>query len=214
MMTNNVSIRRASLLNLNEMVRLHIIAFPEYYLTHLGSRCVLGTYEQYFKSDCLLPIVAVERDTIVGFIAGSLPGGRIDADFWRKNFSAVTFAMIRGLLRCDRVIWGGLMDRVMRIPRAVKKRFGRDTRDDMRKLEEGKNGTGWLVSIAVDPDSRGRGVAKKMLNTFETLERSGGAKRIRLCAYKTNARALSFYEKNGFKIVGEKKLLYTLEKMI
>ena len=206
-----VKIRKASHDDLESIVDMHLIAFPEYYLTRLGRRVVWGTYDQYFKSDLLFPLVATMDGKPVGFIAGTFPGGNMDSDFWQNTFYAVVWGLLCGLLRCDKVIWGGILDRVKRIPRALRVKF-KSGGVRQSSPSASKPIGGWLVSIAVLPEARGKGVAKAMLNFFEQQEIKHGAKRIRLCAYKNNARALAFYEKSGFKRICEDKLLYTLEK--
>lgn len=56
-----------------------------------------------------------------------------------------------------------------------------------------------LVSVAINPASRGKGAASSLLrNTLRRL-RSRGASRLSLMVKVTNEGARRFYEKNGFR---------------
>ena len=56
-----------------------------------------------------------------------------------------------------------------------------------------------LVSIAVDPKSRGKGIASALLESTLRRVRRRGAARIGLTVRLTNRPARAFYEKYGFR---------------
>ena len=211
-----IKVRIATHDELDALVDMHLKCFPGYYLTHLGRGIVRETYDQYFKSNLLVPIVAMSEGRVIGFISGTYPGGSIEVDFWQKNFYRVVWRMILGLMRLDGVIWRGLLNRLGRIPKAVKRKFVKqsDEANSVGMSLRDEENVGWLVSIAVLPEARGCGVAQKMMDCFVSLEVLRGVKHIRLCVYKNNVRATAFYEKAGFSRVKESKLLYTYQKII
>lgn len=49
------------------------------------------------------------------------------------------------------------------------------------------------------------GLGRRLLETAQTYARSAGAERLLLGVYEHNARALSFYRKTGFEIVGARR---------
>lgn len=59
-------------------------------------------------------------------------------------------------------------------------------------------GSGWLDQICVDPEHFGRNVAKELLNDAKSHAPRG----VDLDVIEMNARAIRFYLKEGFKIVG------------
>lgn len=69
---------------------------------------------------------------------------------------------------------------------------------------KGVAGSPYIKSIAVYPEFRGKGVGATLLSFAEELFRSR-SKYIFLCVSSFNLRAQKFYEKNGYKVVGELK---------
>ena len=57
----------------------------------------------------------------------------------------------------------------------------------------------FLSSFAIDPEWRGTNEASNLLSTVERFVRSQGCLHLRLEANEANGRALSFYEKLGYK---------------
>ena len=58
-----------------------------------------------------------------------------------------------------------------------------------------------LTYIGVSSTERGRGVGKKLLNSFIEASRSKGYRSVVLSVEKENLPAISLYEKEGFKVV-------------
>lgn len=66
----------------------------------------------------------------------------------------------------------------------------------------GVAGSPYLKSIAVWPEFRDRGIGTELLSFAENLFR-GISKHFFLCVSSFNKRAQEFYEKNGYKVIGE-----------
>lgn len=64
--------------------------------------------------------------------------------------------------------------------------------------------TGHIVSIAVDPAHRGKGIGKKLVKTLLEKFKENGMKKARLEVRISNAAAINLYKKLGFNI--EKRL--------
>ena len=64
-----------------------------------------------------------------------------------------------------------------------------------------------LLLLAVEPDCRGRGLGRKLLNLFEAEARARGARRLLLEMRRGNP-AGQLYETVGFKVVGDRKNYY------
>ena len=61
---------------------------------------------------------------------------------------------------------------------------------------------GWIVSLAVVPDYRGRGFAKGLLRALEKHARENGASKLALEVGVVNVPALNLYLHDGFRLVG------------
>jgi len=64
-----------------------------------------------------------------------------------------------------------------------------------------RDGTGHVVSICVDPDYRGRGIGKALMNEILKKLRESGVCRVRLEVRVSNEVARRLYERLGFKVV-------------
>jgi ribosomal protein S18 acetylase RimI-like enzyme len=71
-----------------------------------------------------------------------------------------------------------------------------------------------LLSIAVDPEDRGSGVARLASEHFEAQVRSAGFDRVGLSVHADNERAISFYRKNGWNEIYRSEAGLWFEKVI
>ena len=74
---------------------------------------------------------------------------------------------------------------------------------------------GWLITdqlhitnLAVDPQDRGNGLAKKLLDELVRLSRKEGINKATLEVRVSNDAAINLYRKNGFAIVGRRPKYY------
>ena len=70
------------------------------------------------------------------------------------------------------------------------------------------DGSGHIISLAVHPAYRGRGIGRKLLLTLEGIMRNNGIHRIKLEVSVNNRPALSLYKSIGYKVVGLKRNYY------
>ncbi len=61
---------------------------------------------------------------------------------------------------------------------------------------------GHIITLAVDSRFRGRGIGSELLKRFLNFLKEKGAKSVYLEVSVRNRRAIRFYEKHGFKIIG------------
>ena len=60
--------------------------------------------------------------------------------------------------------------------------------------------TCWLGNVIVAPEERGKGAARYLIETMESIAKHKlNARRIRLVCHNTNTRGLLFYSKMGYK---------------
>jgi ribosomal-protein-alanine N-acetyltransferase len=65
-----------------------------------------------------------------------------------------------------------------------------------------------ILTLGVDPDRRRQGVARALLADLFARARSEGARRLVLEVAADNAAALSLYESQGFRPIGERRNYY------
>ena len=69
-----------------------------------------------------------------------------------------------------------------------------------------------IANVAVLPQFRGRGIAKKLIEHAESHAKEKGVKKLMLEVRASNIPAISLYEKLGFSVVGIRKNYYTQPK--
>ncbi len=58
---------------------------------------------------------------------------------------------------------------------------------------------GWLYYVAADPESRGAGIGRQMVQAAEDWLRQRGVVKVQLLVRETNTQVVSFYEHLGFE---------------
>lgn len=59
---------------------------------------------------------------------------------------------------------------------------------------------GWLYYLASDPQTRGSGVGRQMVEAAEEWLRARGVRKVQLMVRETNTGVVSFYEHLGFEV--------------
>ncbi len=70
------------------------------------------------------------------------------------------------------------------------------------------DGTGHVMSLAVHPQFRGKGVGSMLLKTIEEAFKSDGVRRVYLEVAPSNKEALNLYRKFNYKMYGMKTRYY------
>ena len=74
--------------------------------------------------------------------------------------------------------------------------------------------SGYIHTIVVLKENRGKGIAKDLLLQVEGILIKGGRKFINLSVEKGNEKALDFYLKFGYKLIKTDQLEYSLRKKL
>jgi len=69
-----------------------------------------------------------------------------------------------------------------------------------------------IVRFYVDRPWHGRGIAQSLMAAVRDLARSRGSDHLWLGVWERNARAIAFYEKNGFLTVGDQPFMLGLDR--
>ena len=61
----------------------------------------------------------------------------------------------------------------------------------------------WVGTVYVSPERRGSGDADRLMEAVTAVARDAGHLQLELYVLSTNARAVRFYERHGFRVTGE-----------
>ncbi|MCD6428883.1 MAG: ribosomal protein S18-alanine N-acetyltransferase [Desulfurococcales archaeon] len=70
------------------------------------------------------------------------------------------------------------------------------------------DGSGHVISLAVHPSYRGRGVGRRLLLALEKVMKENGIHRVKLEVSVNNRSALALYKSVGYKVVGLRRNYY------
>jgi ribosomal protein S18 acetylase RimI-like enzyme len=183
--------------NVNAVVDIHMLCFPDSEATKLGRRFLEGYYAGYCGSSRAVAFTCTVDDRIVGFIVGGVNIQALSREIVGRSKAAFVRSAVGNLarnpLRSARKLYE--YARTYLLPK--KHTFYADD-------------TAGLVSVAVLQDFRRRGIAEKLTCAFlEEIKRRD----IRACRVGVNADNLSarrLYERLGFKQVNEEGSSYIL----
>jgi ribosomal protein S18 acetylase RimI-like enzyme len=166
--------------DVNELVRIHQIAFPGFYLTLMGSAFLRGYYSSVLTYPNRIALVARRDNTAVGFVVGFL-----EPDGFYAHFRAERRRLIP-------VIALALLRHPALIPRTLR---------NMRRIQTVQHEPGEveLSSIAVEPSARG--VGSSLLSAFIERTWLAGSQSVSLTTDAVNNDAVNrFYLKHGFTL--------------
>ena len=167
--------------NIKFIAELHKRAFPEFFLTQLGTGFLKTLYKGYMEDMESGIIVAEESNTIVGFIAYSNDYPRFFKGLIKHHLPKFAICSLVAVIRhpsfTKRLLW------------AFKKS------DSVRKEERYVE----LASICVEPKINGHGIGTQLIDALKAKVDFSQYDYINLeTDAHNNEHAISFYEKNGF----------------
>lgn len=194
-MTGDRNVRVAGPADAPELARVHALAFPDYFLTHLGPR-FLERYYSAFLGAGHTAVLAETSGRVLGFVVGTPDLAGFRRALYRPN--VVPFAaIVAGKTVTDKVVRSNVLARLVHIPLAFKALFSRSGAAS-EPAGEPSESLSYLFSICVDPGSAGSGVASDIMNAYVAIERDRGLDGIELSVFDDNPRALRFYEREGW----------------
>lgn len=183
-------IRPALSNDLNQVVEVHIAAFPDFFLTLLGKRFLITMYRAFLLNTGSAFVVSEVDGAIDGFAVGILKSS--DADWYAalKYFPSFALALLLAILRNPIVL----------TRRIYAKLLGKGDR-----ISVPANAI-ILRSIGVRPGSQGKGTARQLIEKFEKIAQSKNATAVVLTTdANQNERAIKFYSSLGYQPVQEFK---------
>lgn len=171
--------------DLDEVVRIHRIAFPRFFLTRMGPHFLRSYYQAVLDFNTSIAVLACDQDNgkALGFAVGfGDPSGfyRFFKERRRKLLPIVLLALLRD---------PSLLVAILRNAQRVSAQA------------HGNTAATELSSIAVG--DAGRGVGSALLDAFMAKARFAEAATVCLTTdAKDNDDVIRFYEKHGFRLLG------------
>lgn len=180
-----VKLRVARSEDVAAMTRIHLMAFPGFFLSFLGPRFLRVLYAATIADRTGVALVAHDDHRILGFATGTTePSG-----FYRR-------LLVRRWWSFGWAAVGPALKRPRVIPRLL-----RAFRKPGEKSNAAEDPTALLMSIAVAPDAQGRGVGRALIQAFRIACRDRGAKHLNLTTDRVaNDATNQFYQQLGFTL--------------
>jgi len=172
-----VRLRRGAPSDAAAVAAMHHELIAEGFLSSLGQRFLRRLYRRVALSDDAFVLVAEADATPVGFIAGAVSLGRLYRRFAARDAVVVVLGSLPRLVAAWR--------------RAL---------ETLRHGDEpaGSPGAAELLSVAVRPQWRGRGVGARLVTGFLAEVAGRGADASRVVVGADNAAAIAMYRRAGF----------------
>lgn len=179
------TIRDMSNSDLEDVVKIHIKAFPGFFLTLLGRNFLFCLYKGFIRDDLSICMVAEKNTIIKGFVVGNLEPNNLFKKMLLKKGHLFLLHSVKALIRN---------------PKAVSRKLLYAIRYRGERPEGFKNGA-LLSSIGIDPDEVLKGIGSHLVREFCQEAFKRGSDSVYLTTDKFgNDRVNAFYIKNGFHL--------------
>lgn len=170
--------------NVSGVVNIHIKAFPDFFLTSLGSSFLKTYYSSVIKHSTGIGVCMTESNRVIGFAVGTSCSNGFHKRILLSNLLQFTYQLFRVFFLKPKSI--------IRLFSNLEKK----TKIDIPPF------SAELLSIGVDPSHKGQGVGKILLDAFEKEAREKLSKAVLLTTdYYNNHATIKFYEKCGYSVL-------------
>lgn len=179
-----IEIKKATNKDVEAIVKIHEEAFPDFFLTTLGSRFLSLYYKCMCKCEDAVTLCAVEDGEINGFATSSYFSHGFNTTLIKKNLFKFGMMGIELLLKKPKA--------VLRLARNLDKKAEGNAIEDNGEYAE-------LYSIAVKPGNQGFGIGKKLLTATEVDVAKHNNKISLTTDYYNNETTIGFYHSLGYQ---------------
>ncbi len=171
-------IRNAELKDVNGIVKIHLAAFEDFFLSSLGERFLRIYYSAFIKSKQGVVLCAKKNEDVVGFSACSFISRGFNASLIKHNLVKFGIEAIMLLFTKHQAL--------LRLAKNLNKESDDTTINDKGVYAE-------LYSIAVSPSCQGEGVGKKLLTATEDDVKKHNDIISLTTDYYNNEKTIAFY---------------------
>lgn len=181
-----MQISHGTAVDVDAVAKVHIDAFPGFFLTRLGYGFLYELYKGFLDHpDGIFLVAKDEQGMLVGFAAGTVAPDHFFSDLRKQRAASFLLHAIPALLRSPSLVVAKLYSAI----------FYRG--DKPSSLEGGA----LLSSIGVSPSVVGKSVGKELLARFEQEAFSRSAPFVYLTTDEVgNDRVNQFYVRNGYVV--------------
>ncbi len=181
----NIVIKPILKSEINSAVKIHVAAFPDFFLTQLGDVFLRFYYESVLKHKQGILIGAYEAEKLIGFCATTQRSKSFNLSLIINNFLQFSIVGVRLLFTN---------------PKAIIRLLKNLTKSDSKVDDDGAYAE--ILSVCVDPNQQGGGVGKKLLKAVEEeLEKNKIVKLSLTTDYYNNENAINFYKSLNYNIM-------------
>jgi ribosomal protein S18 acetylase RimI-like enzyme len=161
---------------------LHIQGIPTGFISSLGQEFVAALYEVIAEDKNSFGFVAIEDEKVLGFVAFSTNLPKLYKYVILKKGFKLSFIIAKKMMSVQTIkkIWANLF-----YPQKMKEM-------DLPDAE--------LLSIAIAPDGRGRGIAKQLVDAGFEECRKRHIEKVKVLVAADNEAANKLYKKCGFEL--------------
>ena len=173
-----MNIEKAKDIDIEHVASLHREYINTGFLSSIGSTFLKLIYQSMVNSNNAFCIVAIEKRNIIGFVSGANDVGGFYKDFLRMNFIKASTILLPKILNLQFV-----------------KKIIETLLYPARKEQNLPNAE--LLSIVVDKNYRGKGIAQKLFEKLEEEFKIRNVNRFKVIVGSNLISASRFYEKMG-----------------
>ncbi len=178
-----ITIRKATNDDLVAIVAIHEKAFPNFFLTTLGSGFLKLYYSSVMKHDDGILLVCNNEDRVIGFCAGTLLSSGFNTRLIKANFWVYMMTSLR---------------LVFTRPKSLLHLMKNMSKEESSQGDDGQYAE--LLSIGVDPTVQRSGGGTAMLKALEEEVKTRGGKKLSLTTdFNDNEKAIAFYKSLGYE---------------
>lgn len=190
-------IRNMCTSDLEAIVALHLRAFPDYFLSHLGATFLHHFYSEFVEQRHSYGFVALNEEQIVGLVMGVADSAAHYRRFYRRHAINLIPIVVSRLVT-DNYVRKNFRSRLPHLS-ILFRSFLQSRQASSTYSARAEGIPARLLSIAVDSDYRGQGIADELVRYLCDAMHRNGIERVGLSVLKNNSRAVAFYEKTGWQ---------------
>lgn len=179
-----ITIRKATVGDVKAIVKIHEQAFPDFFLTTLGSRFLSLYYKCMCKCSDAITLCAEDGGEIKGFATSSYFSHGFNISLIKKNLFKFGLMGIELFFTKPKAI--------LRLVKNLDKKAEGNAVEDNGEYAE-------LYSIAVKPGNQGSGIGKKLLTATEEDVAKHNHRISLTTDYYDNEKTIGFYHSLGYK---------------
>jgi len=168
-----------------QVAALHIQCISTGFISSMGIDFVTSLYDAIVKSKSSLGVVAVKNEKVIGFVAFTTNLNKLYKSIIRRK--GLKFALL-------------LAGNVLSL-RRIKKIF--ETLSYPARIKKMNLPSAELLSIAVAPEERRKGLASQLIEKGLRLYRKSGVDKVKVLIGADNKAGNKLYLKSGFELIGQ-----------